>query len=117
MAYAGNLVRFNKNVVQTIPSAGGSDASGKVQIGNTWDFANLHRKTFYVYSWGASVITTAILEYSPDGVKWGTYNATTFQNLGSDVLKVYTVEDSVRFIKFSAGVGSVTSTVAVWVTF
>lgn len=117
MAFTGNLNRYYKGVVQTIPSAGGSSASGKVQIGANWDLANLHRKSFYVFSWGPSVLTTAIIEYSPDGITWGTYDGTTFDELGSGVMLYLDMENSIRFFKFSAGVGSVVSTLSVWWTF
>jgi len=117
MAFTGNLNRYFKGVTQTIPSAGGSTASGKTLIGEAYDFANLHRKTFYVFSWGPSVITTGILEYSPDGVKWGTYDGTTLNEVGSGAFAKLDMENSIRFFKYSAGVGSVVSTLSIYWTF
>lgn len=117
MAFNGNLKRYYKNVTQTMPSAGGSTASGKTLIGAAYDLADLHRKTFYVFNWGPSVNTVGILEYSPDNEKWGTYDGTTFQNIGSGVLVKLDMENSIRFFKFSGNISSVVSTLSIWWTF
>jgi hypothetical protein len=116
MAYTGNLLKYRKaDITKVVTSAGGTTASGKTQVGDTWDFANLHQKTLVLQSWGPSVFTTAILEYSPDKTFWGTYDGTSLQNLGSGLVKKITMENSIRYWKLSVEVGSVTSTcTATW---
>jgi hypothetical protein len=113
MAYDGNLHKWFKGVTYVLTG------TAKTQIGNTWDLSNLHKKALAIYNQGASVMTTGILEYSPaaDTEHWGTYDATTFQNLGSDVIKLRVMEDSVRYFKFSGNVGSNAATISIWWTF
>ena len=72
-----------------------------------------------VYNAGPGTLVNGVLEYSPDGSKWGTLDGTTFQNLGSASMQKHTFTNTPnRQLRFRAVSGTdgtyVSATLSFW---
>ena len=113
--YDGNLRKWERNqTLVTIANTGGT----VVTRFGPWDFSNLHRKTLTLVSTAPSAtFIMGNIEISPDGVLWGTLDATTIPTFGAGRSHVLFL-DSIKWWRINTCVaaGSI-ATFSYWWTF
>ena len=79
---------------------------------HNYGFQGLRDVSVAVYNGGGATFTSGVVEFSPDGEKWGTLDGSTFANTGSNVFLWAKYNIPNFFLRVSGAVASGSTAVA-----